>query len=141
MLDYQSTDDCRMVFLRAQLDEPELTEGALCGRCDNCAGDRYSADVDTTAVDSARDQLQRPGVELAPRKQWPSGMKKLGVDVSGRIDDGPSVGRTIGRLTDLGWAPGCRRCWQNPTGPHPTTCCVPRWRCSPAGNGRPARSQ
>jgi hypothetical protein len=43
MLDYQSTDDCRMVFLRAQLDEPELAEGALCGRCDNCAGARYSA--------------------------------------------------------------------------------------------------
>jgi ATP-dependent DNA helicase RecQ len=44
MLDYQSTDDCRMVFLRAQLDDPELTEGALCGRCDNGAGALYSAD-------------------------------------------------------------------------------------------------
>jgi ATP-dependent DNA helicase RecQ len=44
MLDYQSTDDCRMVFLRAQLDDPELTADALCGRCDNCAGARYSAD-------------------------------------------------------------------------------------------------
>jgi ATP-dependent DNA helicase RecQ len=82
MLDYQSTDDCRMVFLRAQLDDPELTEGALCGRCDNCAGVRYSADVGTTAVDSARNQLQRPGVELAQAmavrhdeagrgRQWP----------------------------------------------------------------------
>jgi ATP-dependent DNA helicase RecQ len=89
MLDYQSTDDCRMAFLRAQLDDPELTEGSRCGRCDNCAGARYNADVDATVLDSARDQLQRPGVELASRKQWPSGMKKLGVDVSGRIDDGP----------------------------------------------------
>jgi ATP-dependent DNA helicase RecQ len=103
MLDYQSTADCRMAFLRAQLDDPELTEGSRCGRCDNCAGTRYSAHVDKTALDSARDQLRRPGVELAPRKQWPSGMKKLGVDLSGRIDDGPAVGRTIGRLTDLGW--------------------------------------
>jgi ATP-dependent DNA helicase RecQ len=119
MLDYQSTDDCRMAFLRAQLDDPELIEGARCGRCDNCAGVRYSAEVDTTALDSARDQLQRPGVELAPRKQWPSGMKKLGLEVSGRIDDGPSIGRTIGRLTDLGWGARLRKVLAEPDGPAP----------------------
>jgi ATP-dependent DNA helicase RecQ len=119
MLDYQSTKDCRMAFLRAQLDDPELTDGARCGRCDNCAGATYTEEVDTTAVDSARDQLRRPGVELAPRKQWPSGMKKLGVDVSGRIDDGPSVGRTIGRLTDLGWGVRLRQVLAEPDGPAP----------------------
>jgi ATP-dependent DNA helicase RecQ len=119
MLDYQSTQGCRMAFLRAQLDDPELAEGARCGRCDNCAGVRYSADVDATALDSARDQLQRPGVELAPRKQWPSGMKKLGLDVSGRIDDGPSVGRTIGRLTDLGWGARLRQVLAGPDLPAP----------------------
>ena len=57
------------------------------------------------------------GVELAPRKQWQSGMKKLGVDVSGRIDDGPSVGRTIGRLTDLGWGARLRKVLAEPDGP------------------------
>jgi ATP-dependent DNA helicase RecQ len=119
MLNYQSTSDCRMAFLRAQLDDPELTEDTRCGRCDNCAGIRYSADVDSAALDAARDQLQRPGVELAPRKQWPSGMKKLGVDVSGRIDDGPTVGRTIGRLTDLGWGARLRRLLDEPDGPVP----------------------
>jgi ATP-dependent DNA helicase RecQ len=76
-------------------------------------------DVDTTALDSARDQLQRPGVELAPRKQWPSGMQRLGLDVTGRIHDGPSVGRTIGRLTDLGWGARLRHVLAGPDSPAP----------------------
>src|SRR5215208_5632062 len=119
MLDYQSTSACRMAFLRGQLDDPELTEGAQCGRCDNCSGIRYNAEVDSTATDAARHQLQRPGVELTPRKQWPSGMDKLGVKLTGRINDGPSVGRTIGRLTDLGWGARLKRLLDEPDGPVP----------------------
>jgi ATP-dependent DNA helicase RecQ len=119
MLDYQSTAECRMAFLREQLDDPELTEGTRCGRCDNCVGARYNAEVDSTALDAVRDQLQRPGVELTPRKQWPSGMDKLGVELSGRINDGPSVGRTIGRLTDLGWGARLKRLLDEPDGPVP----------------------
>ena len=103
MLDYQTTDGCRMAFLRRQLDDPELGADERCGRCDNCAGSRYSADVDTTVADDSRRRLMRPGIELSPRKQWPSGLAKLGVDLSGRITDGPAPGRVIGRLTDLGW--------------------------------------
>jgi ATP-dependent DNA helicase RecQ len=120
MLDYQSTAECRMAFLRRQLDDPELTENARCGRCDNCGGARYNAEVDSTALDAVRDQLQRPGVELTPRKQWPSGMDKLGVELSGRIGDGPSVGRTIGRLTDLGWGARLKRLLDEPDGPVPS---------------------
>jgi ATP-dependent DNA helicase RecQ len=119
MLDYQSTSACRMAFLRGQLDDPELTDGARCGRCDNCGGIRYSAEVDSTAIDAARDQLQRPGVELTPRKQWPTGMNNLGVELTGRINDGPSVGRTIGRLTDLGWGARLKRLLDEPDGPVP----------------------
>ena len=119
MLDYQNTSECRMAFLRGQLDDPELIEGTQCGRCDNCVGVRYSAEVDSAALDAAREQLQRPGVELTSRKQWPSGMNKLGVDLSGRISDGPSVGRTIGRLTDLGWGARLKRLLDEPDGPVP----------------------
>ncbi|QZT62276.1 RecQ family ATP-dependent DNA helicase [Mycolicibacterium austroafricanum] len=103
MLDYQSTDGCRMAFLRRQLDDPELGADERCGRCDNCAGPRYSADVDAAVAEDSRQRLMRPGVELSPRKQWPSGLAKLGVDLTGRITDGPAPGRVIGRLTDLGW--------------------------------------
>ena len=103
MLDYQATSGCRMAFLRGQLDDPELGADERCGRCDNCTGDRYSGDVDAAAAEDTRQALMRPGVELTPRRQWPSGLGKLGVDLSGRITDGPQPGRVIGRLTDLGW--------------------------------------
>ncbi|MDG3013246.1 ATP-dependent DNA helicase RecQ [Speluncibacter jeojiensis] len=104
MLDYERTSDCRMDFLRRQLDDPELTaEPSRCGRCDNCTGTYRSSAVDETATRATQDRLDRPGVTLAPRRQWPSGMGKLGVDLSGKITDGPQPGRALGRLTDLGW--------------------------------------
>ncbi|VEG57974.1 ATP-dependent DNA helicase RecQ [Mycolicibacterium aurum] len=109
MLDYQSTDGCRMAFLRGQLDDPELRPGERCGRCDNCAGVRHSAAVDAAVAEDSRQRLMRPGVVLAPRKQWPTGLGKLGLDLSGRIADGPSPGRVIGRLTDLGWGARLRK--------------------------------
>ena len=114
MLDYQATDGCRMAFLRGQLDDPSLEAGERCGRCDNCTGERISADVDPGTTEETRQRLMRPGVELAPRKQWPSGLAKLGVDLSGKIADGPSPGRAIGRLTDLGWGARLRRVLDEP---------------------------
>lgn len=116
MLDYQRTDGCRMAFLRRQLDDPELREGDRCGRCDNCTGNRWPADVDTAAAEDTRRRLMRPGVELSPRKQWPSGLAKLGLDLSGRINDGPATGRVIGRLTDLGWGARLRKVLDEPDG-------------------------
>lgn len=109
MLDYQSTSECRMAFLRRQLDDPELRDGEQCGRCDNCAGSRYEAGVDATVAEDSRQRLMRPGVVLAPRKQWPTGLGKLGIELSGKIADGPAPGRVIGRLTDLGWGARLRR--------------------------------
>lgn len=119
MLDYQNSTSCRMAFLRAQLDDPELSARDRCGRCDNCAGSRFTAEVDERALVAANDRLQQCGVELAPRRIWPTGMAKLGVDVSGRIDDGPLEGRAIGRLTDLGWGTRLRRLLDAPDGPVP----------------------
>jgi len=119
MLDYQVTGDCRMAFLRAQLDDPELSTGARCGRCDNCTGGTYSTEVGSAAVEAAERRLAQPGVELAPRKQWPTGMAKLGITLSGRITDGPASGRAIGRLTDLGWGIQLRRLLEAPDAPVP----------------------
>jgi ATP-dependent DNA helicase RecQ len=102
MLDYIDTSECRMVFLRRQLDDPDAQ---ACGRCDMCAGSAWSTDVDAEAAGSAQERISRPGVEVAPRKQWPSGMAELGVPVSGRIPAGElaDAGRVIGRLSDIGW--------------------------------------
>ncbi|MGX9674854.1 RecQ family ATP-dependent DNA helicase [Mycobacterium sp. HM-7] len=118
MLDYQSTTECRMVFLRSQLDDPEL-DGQGCGRCDNCAGSHYTADVDAGAASAVRDQLMRPGVEIAPRKQWPTGLSSLGIKLSGRISGGAEPGRVIGRLTDLGWGARLRQLLDGPDGEVP----------------------
>lgn len=105
MLAYVATPGCRMAFLRAALDDPALPEGWRCGRCDRCTGevaDDVPASVD---VDAARTALAVPGVELPPRRQWPSGMAAVGVDVSGRIGaaDGAETGRAVARLDGLGW--------------------------------------
>lgn len=102
MRDYAAATGCRMEFLRRQLDDEEA---APCGRCDNCAGARFAAEVSTTALDTARGELDRPGVELEPRKMWPTGLAAVGVDLKGRIPAGEqaSTGRALGRLSDIGW--------------------------------------
>ncbi|MCI2416292.1 RecQ family ATP-dependent DNA helicase [Saccharopolyspora sp. K220] len=102
MLDYLGTSSCRMEFLRHQLDDPQAQP---CGRCDNCTGSGYAADVDEHAVQEAEERLRRPGVAVSPRKMWPSGMDALDVPASGKLAAGEQAaeGRAIGRLTDIGW--------------------------------------
>ena len=103
MLEYERTGSCRMEFLRAQLDDPTLDESSGgCGRCDNCTGERRTTEVDSGALSRARDALERPGVVVPARRQWPSGLAKLDVPLKGRIADGPEEGRALARLTDLG---------------------------------------
>ncbi len=102
MREYASTSGCRMEFLQRQLDD----EGAKpCGRCDNCAGHRFTADTSTAAVDAARTDLGRAGVEVEPRRMWPTGLPAIGVDLKGRIPTGEQAapGRALGRLSDIGW--------------------------------------
>ncbi|WP_408637601.1 RecQ family ATP-dependent DNA helicase [Nocardia terpenica] len=90
-----------------------------CGRCDNCTGARPDTTVDADAVAATRARLDRPGLDLAPRKQWPTGMAKLGIPLSGKISDGPEVGRVLGRLSDLGWGQRLRALLDGPDGPVP----------------------
>ncbi len=106
MLAYESTEGCRMAFLRADLDDPLLEPDWRCGRCDTCGGLELPRVPSTSVVVDVRSGLERPGVEIAPRAQWPSGMRRLGVDLAGRIPDGerPDVGRALARLDALGWA-------------------------------------
>ncbi|TWG06134.1 hypothetical protein FHX80_114628 [Streptomyces brevispora] len=84
------------------LDDEEAT---ACGRCDNCAGARFDQAVSAAALDTARGELGRPGVEVEPRKMWPTGLAAVGVDRKGRIPAGElsGAGRALGRLSDIGW--------------------------------------
>lgn len=102
MLEYQRMDGCRMDYLLRQLDDRHAEP---CGRCDNCAGPRWSTEVSGEAVAKARERLRRPGVEVDPRRMWPSGMAALDVPLSGKLGAGELAesGRALGRLTDIGW--------------------------------------
>ncbi|WP_299305063.1 ATP-dependent DNA helicase RecQ [uncultured Brachybacterium sp.] len=123
MLEYERLESgdpqqCRMLFLARQLDDDTA---APCGRCDVCAGPWYPAPgtgsgVASTGKGSAAEQvsalLERVGVPVAPRAQWPQGLDRLGVtDESGRTPRGnipvsqrAEEGRALARSSDLGWA-------------------------------------
>ncbi|KQX05093.1 MULTISPECIES: RecQ family ATP-dependent DNA helicase [unclassified Leifsonia] len=102
MLEYETTTGCRMEFLQRALDDETA---APCGRCDNCAGIWYPKDLAEGAAATASSALDRVGVPIDPRAQWPTGADKLGVPVKGRIavDERMLEGRALARLTDLGW--------------------------------------
>ena len=106
MLSYERGEVCRMEFLTAQLDDPTA---APCGRCDVCRGAAgeppwYPQEVPEQALQAAGAQLEHVGVPIEPRRQWPTGMDRLGLELKGRIAAGETVaeGRAVARLTDLG---------------------------------------
>ena len=99
---YLRLDSCRMRYLRTQLDDPAEED---CGRCDNCGGLTLTTTAPPAEVSEAEASLQRPGVVLDPRRQWPSAMPSLGVQLRGKISpaEGAEPGRAIARFTDLGY--------------------------------------
>lgn len=94
MLDYEHTQDCRMAFLRRELDDPTL-DGTPCGRCDNCTGSALPTTVDGELVASISAQLSAPGVALPARKMWPTGSARRG-KIKGLLP-----GKALGRLNDV----------------------------------------
>ncbi|WP_433211082.1 RecQ family ATP-dependent DNA helicase [Dactylosporangium sp. CS-047395] len=112
---YAALSTCRLEFLRRQLDDPQA---APCGRCDTCAGAWYATEVSPAALDAARAHLGRAGVEIAPRKQWPTALPAVGVPLSGKIPpaEQSEPGRAIGRLSDLGWGDRLRAVLSGPDG-------------------------
>jgi ATP-dependent DNA helicase RecQ len=96
-----------MEFLQRSLDDDTA---APCGRCDNCAGAWFASEIAAGATDAATAALDRVGVPIEPRRQWPTGADRLGVAVKGRIpaDEQAAEGRALARLTDLGWGGALR---------------------------------
>ena len=100
MLEYERTTECRMEFLQRTLDDATATP---CGRCDNCAGAWFPVDASTDAAARATSSLDRVGVPIEPRAQWPTGADRLGVPVKGNIAPAERMleGRALARLTDI----------------------------------------
>jgi ATP-dependent DNA helicase RecQ len=101
MRQYIATSDCRLEFLRQQLDDPEA---GPCGRCDNCLHQPIGQETAETSISAARRTLSQAGLILEPKKLWPSNMDAFGIDVRGRIavTEGAAPGRALARLTGVG---------------------------------------
>lgn len=106
MVDYVGTQGCRMAYLRAQLDDPELAPGWRCGRCDRCGGMELPEAPDAEAIAAARAEMDRPGDEVETRKMWPTGLASIGLDLKGKIPPAELAepGRAVARLDGLGWS-------------------------------------
>ena len=98
--DYAASSGCRMEFLRRQLDDPDA---AACGRCDRCTSAVWSSNVSDAALTAAQAALGKVGIELAPKKLWPTGMAQLNVPLTGKLKTPPEPGRALCRLSDIGW--------------------------------------
>jgi len=114
MIDYETTTGCRMEYLQRTLDDDTAMP---CGRCDNCAGAWYPTDVLGASAALAKSSLDRVGVAVDPRAQWPVGVNRLGVAVKGKITHQFSEGRALARLTDLGWGNSLRAVFASPDSP------------------------
>jgi len=143
MVDYVRGGECRMAFLRAALDDPDLVAGWRCGRCDVCGGARADTAPDASEIEAARERLAVPGVEIEPRRQWPTGMAGLGVPLAGRIsaDERPETGRAVARLDGIGWGGLLRDLFAGPDGALPVALRRPvlevldAWTTDPAPAG------
>ena len=99
MLAFETTDGCRMAFLRRELDDPTLGPEERCGRCDNCTGDHLPVEVDPALAERIDARLKAPGVQLSQRKMWPTGSARRG-----KIK-GVQPGKALGRLNDVARGP------------------------------------
>lgn len=107
MLDFESTDGCRMEFLQRALDDETARP---CGRCDRCTTPWYPVAVGEGSAATAAGALARVGVAVDPRLMWPTGAERVGVPVKGKLPVGEQVaaGRVVARFTDLGWGQSLR---------------------------------
>ncbi|MEZ5181947.1 MAG: RecQ family ATP-dependent DNA helicase [Acidimicrobiales bacterium] len=112
MRGYQSTEGCRLRFLREQLDDAGAED---CGRCDRCTGHPPELDVAAEAVAAAAAELRSRPVVLEPRKQWPPRFEGRRGNIA--PDRRAEVGRALARGADPGWADLLAEVWARPDAP------------------------
>jgi ATP-dependent DNA helicase RecQ len=100
MLEYETTAECRMAFLRRALDDPDA---GPCGRCDACTAVPVDPRVDPALAEAAVAHLRAVDVVIDPRRAWPRGLAapKGNIAPAGRAAEG----RALCRSGDSGWGP------------------------------------
>ena len=122
MVDYLTTDRCRMLFLREQLDDPDAE---ACGRCDNCGGPgRSRARCPRRRSRPPPPGSRDPGCRSSPASsgppRWP-----------GSVSTSRASSRRVPRRG--GWSPGsptsatATRCATCSARARPTARCRCRW--------------
>ena len=98
MLEYATTSECRMAFLRRQLDDPAAEP---CGRCDNCSRRPLRVELNRDVLVEALAHLRGALLEIEPRRQWPAGLAVA----RGRIPPEQRLqpGRALSTYGDGGW--------------------------------------
>lgn len=71
MQDYVDHEECLMAYLLKVLDDPNPV---ACGRCANCQGRGFAAEVDEQLVIEAEEFLKGVDVFINPRHMWPAGL-------------------------------------------------------------------
>lgn len=102
---YVHHDGCLMEYLCDALDDPQV---GPCGRCANCAGRGFSADVPPEYVKTAVEFLKRDELVLLPRIQLPSGiLQEMRREIPKSRRNQP--GRVLCDYGDSGWGVLVRR--------------------------------
>ena len=135
MLEYIRTTECRMSFLREQLDDPAPEP---CGRCDNCGGLQLPAAADQESVVAARAELDDPRCRRRAESAVAdgdvvAGNRAVRSDPGRREGRDRASGRSAGRhRLGLG-APGAAATRRPRTVRFRCRCGTPWWRCWTAG--------
>ena len=95
--DYTHHAGCLMEFLQSALDDPTARP---CGRCANCLGTGFAADVDARLVGQAAEFLGHAERPIPPKKLWIAGSV---AELSGRIATPNEPGRALCSDGDPGW--------------------------------------
>ncbi|RCJ16433.1 ATP-dependent DNA helicase RecG [Nostoc sp. ATCC 43529] len=102
MLEYMHIQECLMIFLATELDDPQPK---ACGKCAACLGrpllpETYSMEL----VNKAIQYLRRSDQIIEPRKQWPP-QALLNYAFSGNIKNNlqAEAGKALSLWGDAGW--------------------------------------
>ncbi len=96
---YMAYTGCLMEFLARALDDPTAKP---CGRCANCQGKGFRAEVSPLLVAEAVEFLKRDDLILDPRKRWPAGLfPEAKTVIPPETQNAP--GRALCYYGDAGW--------------------------------------